>query len=99
MRDEWLKPVIDRPMVDEGSPSEFPSQGLTRQPQRAASSKKPSMQNISLAMASRAMKLKRVATREVSERRQVGDAEEMVNGPQDSTASPWWRHVSMEEGM
>ncbi|KAG9638956.1 pyruvate dehydrogenase kinase-like protein, partial [Aureobasidium melanogenum] len=87
-----------QPMVDEGSPSEFPSQGLTRQPQRAAS-KKPSMQNISLAMASRAMKLKRVATREVSERRQVGDAEEMVNGPQDNTASPWWRHVSMEEGM
>jgi pyruvate dehydrogenase kinase 2/3/4 len=56
------------------------------------------MQNISLAMASRAMKLKRVATREVSERRQVGDAEEMVNGPQDN-ASPWWKHVSMEEGM
>ncbi|KAI4736543.1 alpha-ketoacid dehydrogenase kinase [Aureobasidium sp. EXF-12298] len=73
----------------------FPSQGLTRQPQRAPS-KKPSMQNISLAMASRAMKLKRVATREVSERRQVGDAEEMVNGPQDN-ASPWWKHVSMEE--
>ena len=56
------------------------------------------MQNISLAMASRAMKLKRVATREVSERRQVGDAEEMVNGVQDN-ASPWWKHVSMEEGM
>ncbi|KAG2166348.1 hypothetical protein VTO58DRAFT_111311 [Aureobasidium pullulans] len=85
-------------MVDEGSPSDFPSQGLTRQPQRAPS-KKPSMQNISLAMASRAMKLKRVATREVSERRQVGDAEEMVNGPQDNNSSPWWRNVSMEEGM
>jgi hypothetical protein len=84
-------------MVDEGLPSDFPSQGLTRQPQRAPS-KKPSMQNISLAMASRAMKLKRAATREVSERRQVGDAEEMVNGPQDQ-ASPWWKHVSMEEGM
>ncbi|THZ40984.1 alpha-ketoacid dehydrogenase kinase [Aureobasidium pullulans] len=89
---------MEGPMVDEGSPSDFPSQGLTRQPQRAPS-KKPSMQNISLAMASRAMKLKRVATREVSERRQVGDAEEMVNGPQDNNSSPWWRNVSMEEGM
>jgi hypothetical protein len=98
MRDEWFKPVIDRPMIDEGSPLLLASQGLTSQPQRAQAAKKPSMQNISLAMASRAMKLKRVATREVSERRQVGDAEEMVNGSQDS-ASPWWRHVSMEEGM
>jgi pyruvate dehydrogenase kinase 2/3/4 len=34
---------------------------------------------------------------EVSERRQVGDAEEMFleRGP----GSPWWRNVGMEEGM
>jgi pyruvate dehydrogenase kinase 2/3/4 len=34
---------------------------------------------------------------EVSERRQVGDAEEMFleKGP----GAPWWRNVSMEEGM
>ena len=57
------------------------------------------MQNLSLAMASRAMKLKRDETREVSERRQVGDAEEMVNGSDSQGATPWWKNVTMEEGM
>ena len=49
-------------------------------------------------MASRAMMLKRRETREISERRQVGDAVEMVNGPEDNT-TPWWKNVTMEEGM
>jgi len=34
--------------------------------------------------------------REVSERRQVGDAEDMFL---DDTKGAWWRNVSMEEGM
>lgn len=50
-------------------------------------------------LASRAMRLKLSGqlSREVSERRQVGDAEEMFadRGGQ----SPWWRNVGMEEGM
>jgi len=61
------------------------------------------MQNITLAMASRAMRLKDTGTREVSERRQVGDAQDMMYPARDSTSSdgttPWWRNVTMEEGM
>jgi len=59
-----------------------------------------------LSMASRAMRLKlsgRLKNREggrgeweVSERRQVGDAEAMINEPE---GSPWWRNVGMEEGL
>ena len=36
--------------------------------------------------------------REVSARRQVGDAESVVN-PQGSMGEPWWRNVGMEEGL
>jgi hypothetical protein len=36
--------------------------------------------------------------REVSARRQVGDAESMVN-PTTGTGTPWWRQVGMEEGI
>ena len=61
------------------------------------------MQNISLAMASRAMRLKDLGTREVSERRQVGDAEDMMHpAPRPASAdgaTPWWKNVTMEEGM
>ena len=34
---------------------------------------------------------------EVSERRQVGDAEEMFS--EKGSGQPWWRNVGMEEGM
>lgn len=51
-------------------------------------------------MASKAMRLKLSAkiTREVSERRQVGDAESMLNAP-DAGKGAWWRDVGMEEGL
>ena len=45
------------------------------------------------------------AGREVSERRQVGDAESLVNmpsggdGKMEATGRPWWRNVGMEEGL
>jgi len=58
-----------------------------------------------LTMASKAMRLKPFASsssREVSERRQVGDVEEiMVEGKKERRAAdtPWWKNVSMEEGM
>lgn len=35
---------------------------------------------------------------EVSERRQVGDAEEMF-AEKGAVQQPWWRNVGMEEGM
>ena len=68
----------------------------------------------SLTMAHKAMKLKGVQggkggvgegmgrKREVSERRQVGDAESLVNQPSsmdDAGKQPWWRNVGMEEGL
>lgn len=51
-------------------------------------------------MASRAMRLKlsgKLSGKdwEVSERRQVGDAEVMVN----KGSGAWWRRVGMEEGL
>src|SRR5690242_8550843 len=49
-----------------------------------------------LSLRSKSMRLKLSGNvREVSERRQVGDAEEMM----DETRSAWWRNVGMEEGM
>lgn len=42
------------------------------------------------------LKLSGQLSREVSERRQVGDLEEMFA---DKADKPWWRSVGMEEGM
>lgn len=42
------------------------------------------------------LKLSGHVSREVSERRQVGDAEDMFR---DKAEKPWWRNVTMEEGM
>lgn len=106
MRDEWFR--APTPIIDPSESSYLSSPGLTSQPQQQpkkqyqqktgdGAANKPSMGNISLSMASRAMRLKRIQSREVSERRQVGDAEELVN-PQEGT-KPWWRDVTMEEGM
>jgi pyruvate dehydrogenase kinase 2/3/4 len=49
-------------------------------------------------LASKAMRLKLSGqvSREISERRQVGDAEDMFA---KQTEKPWWRNVGMEEGM
>lgn len=56
-----------------------------------------------LTMASRAMKLKSkgasmmdLRNREVSARRQVGDAESVVNPQSSGAGTPWWRNVGME---
>ncbi|KAF1811200.1 hypothetical protein P152DRAFT_459608 [Eremomyces bilateralis CBS 781.70] len=51
-----------------------------------------------MTMATRTMQLKlRPQEREVSERRQVGDMEEMMR--EKDAIEPWWRNVGMEEGM
>lgn len=46
------------------------------------------------------MKLSGQVSREISERRQVGDAEDMFaeKGAGEGD-KPWWRNVGMEEGM
>jgi hypothetical protein len=51
-----------------------------------------------LNMASKVMKLKLSSNiREVSERRQVGDTEEMLSDT--ASKDTWWKNVGMEEGM
>jgi pyruvate dehydrogenase kinase 2/3/4 len=43
------------------------------------------------------LKLSGKLSREVSERRQVGDAEEMFRTKEEG--KPWWKSVGMEEGF
>lgn len=68
-------------------------QGLTRQ-----SGQSISAQSTAIAMASRVKRLKMDNTMswEVNERRQVGDAESMVN---EGLKAAWWRNVGVEEGV
>jgi pyruvate dehydrogenase kinase 2/3/4 len=51
-------------------------------------------------LATKAMKLKLSGnvSREISERRQVGDAEDMFKESREGD-KPWWRNVGLEEGM
>jgi pyruvate dehydrogenase kinase 2/3/4 len=50
-----------------------------------------------LAMKAMKLKLSGQVSREVSERRQVGDAEEMF--ADKGAGRPWWRSVGMDEGV
>jgi len=85
------------------------SQGLTQVGRRNESGLDRAS---SLNLAARAMKLKlktkglegQQKQREVSERRQVGDAESVVNPMMPTRGvskddTPWWKNVTMEEGM
>lgn len=53
--------------------------------------------SLSMSMASKAMKLKLDGklSREITERKQVGDMEDMLEGNKDA----WWRNVGMDEGI
>lgn len=100
MRDEWKTDLLL-----EGSNHKKPlnsvnsafSQGLTRGQKELPSR----------SMASKAMRLKIRSgsgdvSREISSRRQVGDAESMVHAPasrDDPSQVPWWRREGIEEGM
>ena len=105
MRDEW-KAIVRSNFADSRS-----SPGLTRIGTESGLDR-----SASLNLAARAMKMKgkggsrqdglmNARQREVSARRQVGDAEEVVNSPartgKDGRGGeePWWKNVSMEEGM
>lgn len=48
-------------------------------------------------LAAKSMRLKPQAPLEISERRQVGDAEELLAN--EDTKGLWWRNVTMDEGM
>lgn len=57
-----------------------------------------------LTLAHKGMKLKSkgmsdLQFREVSARRQVGDAESVMNDKDGNRYEPWWRNVTMEEGF
>ncbi|KAI6859477.1 hypothetical protein KC334_g21597 [Hortaea werneckii] len=102
--DEWDTAVkggaaVAAAQTTTGSPS---SSGLTRRV-----GKNELDRASSLNLAARAMKLKLktkgldqgLRQREVSERRQVGDAESVVNSQSGRAGEPWWRNVTMEEGV
>lgn len=60
--------------------------------------------NAQWTMARRTLKFKDMSAWEVSERRQVGDAEEMMSPSEPKLEArrekkPWWRDVGMEEGV
>jgi hypothetical protein len=121
MRDEWTSrsPYGTTSSNDSNTPAvttrngyadSRSSQGLTRVGRQTGSGLDRSA---TLNLTARAMKLKmktkgldgKLRQREVSERRQVGDVESVVNAPVSSTsgakdgAAPWWKNVTMEEGM
>ena len=101
MRDEWTQ---NGTQVDSRS-----SQGLTRVRRQIESSKSGGLdRSASLTLAHRGKRLKSknlgdIRNREVSERRQVGDAESVIyqNSMDESRGgrAPWWRNVGMEEGL
>lgn len=81
------------------------SQGLTSRSQNESGLDRSATLNL----AARAMKLKMgtkglegrlglARQREVSERRQVGDAEGVINRT-SGAEKPWWKDVTMEEGV
>lgn len=120
MRDEWSRLATASPQPSAVWPepgvgrrehaNSLSSQGLTRVGRQTGLDR-----GATLNLAARAMKLKiktqgagkeDLKRREVSERRQVGDAESTVNPPTRSTSEggegpdkPWWKTVTMEEGM
>ena len=110
MRDEW-KAIVRSSFAESSRSSSSSSPGLTRNIGTEAGLDR----SASLNLAARAMKMRgkggqqsslmNARQREVSARRQVGDAEDVVNSPartgKDGRGGeePWWKNVSMEEGM
>lgn len=85
MRDEWTSSELIRSS----------SQGLTTSGNRYGS--RPTSV---LAIKAMKLKLSGQVSREVSERRQVGDLEEMFAERRGETGEkPWWRNVGMDEGV
>ena len=103
MRDEWTTKYGTA--VDSRS-----SQGLTRVGRQTESNRTGDLdRSASLTLARKGMRLKGksmgdLSNREVSARRQVGDAESMVNQPDSMGDAPggsprWWRNVGMDEAL
>ena len=81
------------------------SQGLTRGREQQNGSKSGGLdKSASLTLVRKSIKLKNkgmsvLQSREVSERRQVGDAESVMSDKESHRNEPWWRNVTMEEGF
>ncbi|KAI9695174.1 MAG: hypothetical protein M1820_008810 [Bogoriella megaspora] len=74
MRDEWLRPPLSRGLTRAG--------GLRRLTSATSKATATSSASINISLSSKVMQLKsKGSSMEVSERRQVGDAEAMVNEP------------------
>ena len=111
MRDEWNEPNTISTAAAAKAADSYSSQGLTRvggqiESSKAATSRGGLDRSASLTLAHKSMRLKSKAGvgREVSERRQVGDAETLVNQQNSMDEpvqgrAPWWRNVGMEEGL
>ena len=88
MRDEWSQGLTGSGGITTSSTLRFtPASGSTQRKRQQSIE--------SLTLAHKAKKLKDVSYREISERRQVGD----VAGFMNRKAQPWWRNVTMEEGL
>jgi hypothetical protein len=104
MRDEWK--TGNSSNVAATTADSRSSQGLTRRHQIESSRSGGLDRSASLTLAARGKRLKpspshEMGSREVSERRQVGDAESLVNmqGDGGKPEQRWWRNVGMEEGL
>ncbi|PSK36108.1 hypothetical protein B9Z65_5923 [Elsinoe australis] len=103
MREEWATQGLTRGVNSQATSS--------RSSSNSSSKKNNDINRIqSLTMATKAMRLKPmnrdvIREREVSERRQVGDMEEIMasggskGSGNDGTPTPWWKNVGMDEGL
>lgn len=107
MRDEWTDGKLST--ADSRSSQGLTQGGKSRQLGQGGSelSAITGLTQKAMRLKSKGMQLKSPAgefrQREVSERRQVGDAESVVNpqssGDEKHAPKPWWKNVTMEEGM
>ena len=110
MRDEWTTSTAAAAAAEKAALDSRSSRGLTRVGRQTESSRAGGLdRSASLTLAHKGMRLKSkglgdLKNREVSERRQVGDVESVVNAPSSMDEArdgraPWWRNVGMEEGL
>jgi len=90
MRDEW-----SQGLTGSGGTTTPMTQSATTASASAQRKRQQSIESLTLAHKAKAKKLKDVSYREISERRQVGDVAGLLN----RQAQPWWRNVTMEEGL
>lgn len=114
MRDEWTNGISNADANDNSTSDSRSSRGLTRSDDARYSESGSGSSNssaglggldrsASLTLAHKSSRGMRLKNREVSARKMVGDAEDLVNSQTTVTekggAQPWWRNVGMDEGL